>query len=280
MRRRQSNEEQSPNEKNKWTSAKQIKKRIKPISSYSPHVSMLVYGRAGTGKTTFAATVSEYLKKTEAEKQDVLILDVKDRGTDSISEHQELQVLPIESWADFEGVYWYLKEEDHPYGATIIDTITQLQNVAMTAAKERMGKTADDPMSKLAWGALSGMLAPKLLDFRDLPLHTIFVAQDRRTGVDEEDEIEDMLPEIGPALMPSVARDVNAMVKVIGNTFIKQRSKKTGGKIKKVSSYRLRLAPHPLYLCKIRAPKATKVPAYISDPTFEKIMNIMKGEVS
>ena len=89
---------------------------------------------------------------------------------------------------------------------------------------------------------------------------------------------ERLEPEVGPALIPSVARIMNAAVKVIGNTYIKQRRKVKGDKILEITSYMLRIGPHPYYITKIRSPKSFKTPGSIANPTFDKICKIMKGE--
>ena len=258
----------------KGTPMDKIKKRIRPISALELVVSMLVYGRSGTGKTTFAATVANALP----DDLRVLLIDVREQGQDSISEYGErVDVFSCATWDDFVGAYWYLKEGEHNYGAVIIDTVTQVQSLAMEWARKKA--KSPEVMSRRAWGFLGSALSPLLLDYRDLPIHVIFLAQDRKSVNDDvEEEMGDLLPDFGPAMMPSVAKDLNAMVKVIGQTHIKQREKKKDGKINKVTEFRMRLGPHPVYLTKVRSPKGSKVPGFITDPTFGKILNIMKGE--
>jgi energy-coupling factor transporter ATP-binding protein EcfA2 len=258
----------------KGTASEKIKKRIKPIAALELILSVLIYGRSGTGKTSFAATMADIVP----EGKKVLLIDVREQGQDSISEYGDrVDVFRADTWDDFVGAYWYLKEMEHPYGGVIIDTVTQVQSLAMQWAKQKA--KSPEVMSRRAWGFLGSALSPVLLDYRDLPIHTCFLAQDRKSiNDDTEEEMGDLLPDFGPAMMPSVAKDLNAMVKAIGQTHIKQREKKKDGKITKITEFRMRLGPHPVYLTKVRSPKGSKVPGFIVDPTFEKILKIMKGE--
>jgi len=240
----------------------------------SDWLSISVYGRSGTGKTTFAGTAPKPL----------LVLDVNDRGTISIKGQPETYVLSIEKWEDFEEAYWYLKSGNHNFQSVAIDTLTQLQDLAI---RQVVGEdSADMVISKRAWGSVSSLMKTWILNFRDLPLCKIFICQDRLTAGDEDEgtDPEMIAPEVGPALSPSVARTLNAAVDVIGQTFIRERlttvkTKKGGEKSKLVVEYCMRIGPHARYLTKIRrANPGTKLPPVVVDPTFDKILKLVKGE--
>ena len=49
------------------------------------------------------------------------------------------------------------------------------------------------------------------------------------------------------------------------------------GKMIKRTEYRLRVGPHTYYTTKIRKPKTAPIPDYIIDPSYDKIIEIMKG---
>src|SRR5690606_7836569 len=83
---------------------------------------------------------------------------------------------------------------------------------------------------------------------------------------------------VGPRLMPSVAAILNASVKVIGHTFIREVVKRNLDSIDRKTYFCLRLGPHPYYITKIRKPKDTKCPEYIVDPSYDKIIDIMRGK--
>lgn len=259
----------------KATSVAAVKKRIVPVKGLLGKVTALVYGRSGTGKTTFAATIDKVDPVVPGADR-VLILDISEEGTDSVYDQPTLDVIELRNWNDFAGVYQFLKKGEHKYKAVIIDTITQLQRLAMDEAKLRADVDVDGAMTRRAWGFLSSMINPMLLSYRDLPMHVILIAQDRKD--ETEDEEDDLIPDVGPAVMPSIATTVNAMVKVIGQTYITQKEKNVKGQIRRTTTYRLRVGPHPFYLTKLRCPKKFKVTGSIPNPNFSTIVEIIRGD--
>jgi hypothetical protein len=110
-------------------------------------------------------------------------------------------------------------------------------------------------------------------------MHIVFIAHERVT--EGEEAIEDQLdPNIGARLMPSLASAVNGAMSVIGNTFIREVYSGTGGdKIREVQ-YCMRVGPHAYYTTKVRKPFHSKlvIPEFIVNPTFDRLMAIAKGE--
>src|SRR5690606_23971866 len=95
--------------------------RIVPIGEASEWVSMVVYGRSGTGKTTFIGTLPKPL----------LVLDINDRGTIPLKAQPDTYVMEVTSWDEIEEVYWYLQNGNHPFKSVALDTVTQLQDLAI-----------------------------------------------------------------------------------------------------------------------------------------------------
>jgi hypothetical protein len=80
--------------------------------------------------------------------------------------------------------------------------------------------------------------------------------------------------------MPSVASFLNGAVKIIGNTYIRERHEiKDKRKVRSVE-YGMRLGPHAYYTTKVRSPVGVAVPDAIVDPTYEKLLAIMRGDYS
>jgi len=236
------------------------------------------YGRSGTGKTTLASTFPG--KK--------LLLDVRDEGTDSVSDIEDLFVKDIREWADFDTVYESLMRDDEEYDYIIIDTFTQAQQlfVEHVASKKALkGRLAGDwgTMTKSDWGEVASTMKEFVSDWRELPMGIIFIAQEKMFDTPEDEALDtEIRPHIGPASSPSVKDHLCAASSVIGNTFINNRTKKIKigkrTKEKEVAEYCLRLGPHPSYITKIRKPKSVVVPDFITDPTYEDIMAIIKGD--
>jgi len=272
---RRKTEEENEGSFRKATPISKVKEKIVPVEGLLGKLTVLAYGKSGTGKTTFASSALD-LKPVMPKAKKVLFLDISEEGTDSIYNLPDTFVIPIETWDDFEGVHNYLKKEHHGYKAVVIDTVTQLQRLAMEEAKRRANLDVEAAMSQRAWGFLSSMTQPKLIDYRDLPMHVIFTAQPRRTENDDDDE-DELNQDVGPAVIPSIATTLNAMVKVIGQTYITQKEKRVKGKIKISTTYRLRLGPHQNYITKVRCPKSFFVPSSIPDPNLKTIVDIIRG---
>lgn len=258
-----------------------ISDRIHDVADVVRHRTFVIYGRSGTGKTTLAGSFPKPM----------LLLDVKDDGTDSIQDVKGVKVFDVTSFEDFELAFYHIERNAKKYKTIVIDTVSQVQQLAIKELmdnKTMKGRTAGDwgSMKKRDWGDVSALMKEWLINYRDLAslgLQVVFIAQDRSFNFDEEaDDEQSVIPEIGPALMPSVMRVLNAAVQMIGNTFIRERfiKKEVAGKIKRTSKleYCLKVGPDPVYITKIRKPRSIEPPKLIVDPSYEDIVNIIKGE--
>lgn len=254
------------------------------VSKLNKFRSFCFYGRSGTGKTTLASTFPG----------DIILLDVRDEGTDSISDVAGVDVREIEDHDDMEEAYWWLKKNTGRYKTVVIDTVSQWQQlvveeIAKSSKKKGKDKAAGDwgSMSQRAWGDVATRMKTWIINFRDLTkdgYNVVFIAQDRvfNAGDDEDSSDDQISPEVGPALSPAIKGVLNAAVSVIGNTFVAAYTVKKEVNGKKVSKekieYRLRVGPSSVYTTKVRKPRGTKAPPFISDPTYEDIMEIITGE--
>lgn len=264
----------------------------KKASELSGSRSYVFYGQSGTGKTTLAGTFPA----------PILLCDIKDRGTDSIVGVDDLDVMEIETWEDLERVYWFLKKNPKKYKTVILDTMSQLQNIVVTAVLEEKGKDAEEAggwgsMTQKEWGEVAGRMKPMIINLRDLPMDVVFIAQHRVFNLPSEEEMENntsvLAPEVGPALMPSVGKFLNSAVSIIGNTFIQERVEERRRMVKNKNpklkpkevidevrhiEYCLRVGPNPTYITKVRKGREISLPDVITDPTYEKIMQILRGK--
>jgi hypothetical protein len=238
-----------------------IEERIQAVKSLPRVLSMLVYGRSGTGKTTFGGSFP-----TPA-----LVIDIQEKGTDSVVNVEGLDVVQIEKWSELEEVFWYVKSSKK-YKSVILDQVSSMQDLAMNQA---MAEENKEVMSQRLWGVTSGLMKTWLLNYRDLTeegINVLFLAHDRASkgeGSEDDDVID---PQVGARLMPSVAGMLNGAVKAIGNTFVREVFLED--KTRKVE-YCMRLGPHAYYTTKLRNPLGTDCPESILDPTYSKVMELM-----
>lgn len=242
--------------------------------------SYVIYGPSGTGKTTLAGDFPKPL----------LLLDFNDRGTDSISDIEGIEVASIETWEDLEEWFTYLLENPDEFKSVAFDTVTEMQSLCVKTVlkkKKKDSSRAGDwgTMSQREWGDVSAKMKQTIIEWRDLPLEVVFIAQQRAFNVgDDTDDSEQMIiPEVGPRLSPSVKDALNAAVDVIGSTFIRLRvikKKLEGGKTKEIEKkeYCLRIGPNPVYISKIRKPKSVELPGFLVDPSYDEIQSIIKGD--
>ncbi len=247
---------------------------IVPVEQLPSVLAVLAYGRSGTGKTTFACTFPA----------PILLIDIREKGTDSVSNVKGVRVAELSNWDDFEALYWYLEKGDHDFKTVVIDQITQLQELALNKALSDEGKKPDDQISKRDFGKASGLMKTWLLSYRDLiekGIHVVFLAHDRITGGSDDDagSGEDQIdPSVGARVMPSVASFLNGAVKIIGNTFIREKFAVVNKRKKRSVEYAMRIGPHAFFTTKTRSPVGIESPSVVVNPDYDTLLAVMKGE--
>lgn len=245
-----------------------------PVEELPSIIAAMFYGRSGTGKTTIASSFPK----------PALLIDIREKGTDSVSNVKGLKVARVDEWSQFEEIYWYLAKGDHEFKTVIVDQVTQLQELAMLAAKKEEGKDADDHTSKRIFGITGGLMKTWLLNYRDLidlDINVVFLAHDRVTTQGDDGSGEDQIdPSVGAALMPSVASYLNGAVKIIGNTFIRETYEIVNKRKVRGVEYSMRIGPHAFYTTKVRSPVGIASPAILVDPNYDKLVAVMTGDYS
>lgn len=260
----------------------------RPVAEVTYNTSTLIYGRSGSGKTTLASTWPK----------PILYLNIRDNGTESIADVEDIDVKEITTGDEFKEVLlWCAKQANRgklAYRTIVLDTMSQLQTILveeLCAKKEAMlRKNKKMPgdygtLTLQEWGLVAGDLKAAIMDVRNLPVESVFIAQERTFNMpDEEGEenIDQIDPEVGAKLMKSVKNDLNASVSIICRTFIRLRVEKkkdeSGKRVREVKVvYCLLVGPHSVYTTKLRKPKGVELPDYIEDPTFRKINKLRKG---
>lgn len=245
---------------------------IEDISLDAGFMKVLIYGPNGTGKNTIASTFPG----------PILVLDVNEKGTRSMlghgsdEEHPHVKKRFVDTFEMFVMAYWYLKTGKHPYKTVVIDNATTLQEVGM---KFVMKKEADndlnkdmDMANKRDWGNLSQLMKKWVIEFRNLDMNVVFIAQEKRTN--EEDLNSDEVS-VFPQVIASVKAILGAAVDVIGRTYVIDSENAEG---KPIVKFCMRVLPNTTYMAKIRLPIGAKSPTSLVNPNYKALKTIMDGE--
>jgi hypothetical protein len=245
---------------------------IKPVTELKTNLVMMVYGRSGTGKTHFGSTFPK----------PILFIDTNERGTETIAQEEDVDVVRVTEWDQIDELYWALlhRETETEYASIVIDQVSNLQDIGMTEVLRKSRKGRDETFTQRNWGQLSGMLKQFITDFRDLSddYNLLLIAHERVNdgGDEDEDTIE---PSIGARVMPSVSAFLDGAVDSIGSTFIKERWETEDKEEVRHVDYCMRIGPHAFYSTKIRRPvSAGPIPELIINPTFKKIRDLTSGK--
>lgn len=227
-------------------------------------IKMVVYARNKVGKTRFAC--DSPLK--------TLVIDCNERGTTSVRQFKNADKYRVATWADLDAIYWLLRSGEHDYKVVIIDTITMLAIVCMKfVLKDDHDRDFNrDPHTpdQRSWGKLGEHLKDVIIKFRNLPMHVIFTAQEKRT--DSEDEDGTITSEIHPELSPSPRSTLLSAVDIIGRMYVSDVVNKKG---KTIKERRMLLGSHPKYVAGNRFDELRYIER---NPTFGGFLKKIAGE--
>lgn len=251
-----------------------IEARIVDVLDRNCPTIITLYGRSGTGKTTIAATGPKPM----------LFVDIKDKGDESAKgpdiKRGDIGVIELQEFNDMYDIYDYLVENHKKYkgGSVVLDHLTALQEFCKDMVKTDEGKSK---MSQQMFGFVASYMNEVISLFKNLSdydITPIFLVQDR-TESGEGDGEDQLTPEVGPGVMPSVSKLLCSASRVIGHTYIKEAMEKTSDmKVRRDIEYRLRLGPNPYYVTKVTKPKEYYCPPYVVNPTYNDIMKVIRGE--
>jgi hypothetical protein len=247
-------------------------------------ISMNIYGRSGTGKTTVAATFPKpacFLVCSGGSRPGEL------RSIDTPTYQKVIDQLVLQKSTDVDEFVDYQRDTGH-YATIVLDHATGLQDMVL---KEIL--KLDRIPEQLSWGLASqqeyGQVALQvktlLRRILDLDCNRVVLAQERDFNTEADGEI--IQPYVASALTPSIVGWLGPACDYVCQTFIREqvgtREIEVGGKKVRQQSrtgrveYCLRTAPSPIYAAKFRVPKGTPLPDCIVDPSYDKIIKLIKG---
>lgn len=176
----------------------------------SKELNILVYGKSGSGKTPFSATVQDIPGTEEA-------LFISCEGGETSIQHRDIPVVRVDNYDDFDTVYQFLHKHqllrqqgnkegllqlhnefhgtdaDKPtlYDSVVVDSLTEAQvfckyDILDFDYQESLSNELDD-MNWEGWKEMSEKIGRLCRDFKSLNMHVVFTAllsqdQDERTG--------------------------------------------------------------------------------------------------
>jgi hypothetical protein len=157
--------------------------RIRKPSDRLPYLNLMVYGDSGAGKTLLAGG-SAFVE----ELSPVLFIDVEG-GTHTLShfaDTADIDIIPDPDsertlrWDDIQKIYNELYTGRHPYKTVVIDSLTEMQKLAMNTVLGSGTKMQIDAIGNLPefkdWHINTEQMRRMVRAFRDLPVNTIFTA--------------------------------------------------------------------------------------------------------
>lgn len=232
-------------------------------------LTVLVYGKNGTGKTRLGASGGK----------GTLLIDT-DKGTLSAREMAGAKKISLRNFNDFELIYWLLRSGKvipnkgieiklggTPYlvDTLVIDTVTKLQNICLRAVvlKESEADASKDTITPTLrdYGIMTQRLSFWMTNIKALPLHKVWLCQEKTSSDDLEVTGYTGFPDVSKALRNFLCGEAD----VIGRMYLKQV---TGGQ----AQFRVMFAPNETFITKDRT---NKLGAAIANPTFPAIRNLV-----
>jgi hypothetical protein len=264
-----------------------VLERIAPVEfSADDPIQLLLYGRSGTGKTTIWSTFPKPILGVICSGGTKNPGELRSIAKPGAGKHTK-QVRLRES-SELREIIDAVRKGDIDYKTVALDHASGFQDLLL---KEQLGLDGI-PVQK-TWGLASreayGTIGIKFKEYvtalLDLPANVVIVAHER--GFNNEGESEVMQPFIGAALTPGLSGWLNGTVDYIGQCFLRNKEVEkmtvVGGKKKPIKmktkevEYCLRVGPDPTYATKFRVPDPRRVPTVVVNPTYDKLIGLIRA---
>lgn len=238
-----------------------LKGLYKPSAKVVQYFGICIYGVGGIGKTSILRTMPGK----------GLVIDVPqvEGGTFVLEDAAErIDVKPVETWDEIDDVYWNLaRGNPNEYKWVAIDSITAFQELAKRKVITERDLDADPhTISLQEYGKMGQLIGELIYRFRKLPLHTIWIAQERRHGGGDNNGPS----KVGPDIIPSALSALMPSMMLVGHM---APSFGFSGDMERL----MRIQPHPDYYAKVRCKPGINMPAVVSELDLNVIIRGLLG---
>jgi len=224
----------------------------------------VIYGKSASGKTALLATFPKPL----------LYLQIGDDGSNTISDVEGVKAIRVISIEQLKSILLEARL-NKVYKTIALDTFSLVVEEWIDANATQKKKRVTIQM----WGDIK-------TDTGELVKLAHILARDKivvLTCHEVSDTIEGFEDEIAPDVRPSVSKGSRTYLEGMANygihTTVLEKDKPQGdGTTKQVIVHAVHLAQNPYYWVKTQKPTSIKLPKLVYNPTYDKIMKLMRGE--
>lgn len=213
------------------------------------YAKILIYGESGTGKTRLASTFPA-----------VIFADV-DKGMSSVTE--KVDKVSIDNFTQLEQLYSYLKSGEHGYKTVVIDTLNEMQRVAMQLTVEQfpmIRRAYEDLPSQSDYGKMLHDFMELTRKFIELPMMVVLLAQ----VISRQFDTDVLQPQL---IGKNSAREIARKMDVIGYIYKSDKESSDKKKLAEVSFDATEYVTKDRSYC---------LPQQLLDPTYPRISAFWK----
>lgn len=243
-----------------------ILNKAKDLTSVAVGKMWVVYGKSGSGKTAFIGSFPKPM----------LYIQFGDDGYDTLQGIPGIQIIRPDNVTELKDLLVELRKVTK-YKSVVCDTFSLLveewTNENATKKKKRM--------SQQMWGDLKSDASEIIQYFkqicRDQPIDVVLTCHEVRDMVDGlEDEI---LPDIRPSMNKGARTYLEAMANIgIHMAVIEKEVTDEEGNVSTQYVHGAHVGPNPYYWTKLQKPKEIKVPSFVPNITYTKLISRLNGK--
>ena len=241
-----------------------ILSEAKDISKLGQRNLWVLWGKSGSGKTHFGATLPKPL----------LYVQIGDDGSNTIANVEGIKAIRAGSIERLKKIGEELKS-DTKYASVFVDTFSLLTNVWIDVNAVQKKKK----MTQQMWGDLKVQTEELIKIFHEVAENHIVALSCHEAN----DTIEGMDDEVIPDFGPNTTKGARVYIQGMANYGIhftkinKTITDKKTGEEKDVVRFAAHLGANPYYWTKFQMDDTIKLPQVMINPTYDKIMNLING---